>query len=199
MRFAGHESWLVSVGEDPSVDTALCLRDALALPVHTEPDLPALAPPIQPVDPAGLDLDAIVKEWPGWWSEVLRFAGRKYEFGSSRARLELMPIFRTSPSLTRCPNIREALAHANQAIMDWQHEIAMQNDAVRAPIDRLVQQAEQRAGRSATNFELVLTVVRVAGPVWQRLDRQHVLVSEQLINDRLVYQDRLAPLVDELV
>ena len=55
MRFAGRESWQVGHGTNQAVNTALFLRDTLALSVDTVPELPGLEPSVPVFIPRGVD------------------------------------------------------------------------------------------------------------------------------------------------
>ena len=66
MKFAGRESWQVRHGTDHAVSVALYVRDALALSVDTDPEIPLLDPPVPVHIPDGVDRAAVQREWPGW-------------------------------------------------------------------------------------------------------------------------------------
>jgi hypothetical protein len=105
MRFAGRESWQVSHGTSHTVNTALFVRDTLALSVETVPELPGLDPSVPVVVPAGVDRAAAAEEWLGWWADVLDHARAELAGGSpadpAGASLQIRPARPSTTSGTR--------------------------------------------------------------------------------------------------
>jgi hypothetical protein len=178
MRFAGRQSWQVEHGTNLAVNTALFLRDTLALSVDTRPHLPGLDPSVPVLVPPGVDRAGITREWPGWWDEVLEFARAE-----SIGELTEFPVHEGASVLARRPALRTAIV----ALRD----LAARYEAQRAkvapggvPIGEVVRGVEVGMGRPVRPFRLVITEVRVQGMVWERLTPAHVIASEHLLQDR---------------
>lgn len=183
MKFAGRESWLVFSGTSYAAETALYLRDALALPVD-EPALPPLDPPV-PVQvpvPPGVDRAAVVAEWPGWWADVLEWCrSRLAPEPAPEPDLQSLPFMDTSPALAARPALRAALA----AVADPAHRYFAAKGPPQLPpsmmTNEVVSELEQELRRPAKPFRFVITEVPVQGEVWLPLTERHVLASTRFM------------------
>ncbi|HEX3789576.1 MAG TPA: hypothetical protein VHW44_17055 [Pseudonocardiaceae bacterium] len=187
MRFAGSQSWQISWGNERAVDTALFLRDTLALSVETDPDLPLLAPSVPVVVPPGVDRKAVAAEWPSWWADVLTFTTADHN-GDPAQRFAALPIRPESAALTVRPAIRQAIvalqAETARYFGDQSRANAGRPQWVNGPAPHeIVQDLELSLGRTARPFRLVVTEIPVAGAVWLRLADEHVLASTEFLKD----------------
>ncbi len=185
MRFAGRESWQVSHGTNQTVNTALFIRDTLALSVETVPELPGLDPSVPVVVPPGVDRAAAAEEWLGWWADVLDHA--RAELPSSA------PDDPTGPSLQIRPALRAAVLALGAAAVEYDHRYATSRGAL--PIGEVVRGVETRIGRYVRPFRLVITEVPVQGLVWERMTDSHVIASQRFLSDPA----RSAPALREVV
>lgn len=184
MKLAGTESWEIRWGDEFAVNVALYLRDALALSVATEPEIPLLTPSVPVTIPDGVDRAAVTKEWPGWWAHVLSFA-RAVGTDDPRERFESYPVRPESPALAERPAIRAAVA-ALQAMAGRHFSELRPRGAPPAHqrgIGDIVRAREAELGRKARPFRLVITEIPVGGLVWHRLREGHVLVSARFVTD----------------
>ncbi|WP_433266572.1 hypothetical protein ACQPZF_41215 [Actinosynnema sp. CS-041913] len=174
MRFAGRESWQVSHGTNQTVNTALFLRDTLALSVDTVPELPGLDPSVPVFVPPGVDRSGAAEEWLGWWADVLDHARTELPAGS--------PIDVSGPSLAVRPCLRAAVLALRQAAAEYERVYSGRSPGA-LPIGEVVRGVESRIGRYVKPFRLVITVVSVQGLVWERMTESHVIASERYLND----------------
>ena len=103
MRFA-RESWQVGHGTNQAVNTALFLRDTLALSVDTVPELPGLDPSVPVFIPRGVDRAGVTEEWLGWWADVLDHARAETPID-----VRSIPTNEDSTSLLTRPALRAAV------------------------------------------------------------------------------------------
>ncbi|MDU0289225.1 hypothetical protein [Saccharothrix longispora] len=188
MRFAGRESWQVSHGTNQAVNTALFLRDTLALSVDTVPELPGLDPSVPVVVPAGVDRAAAAEEWLGWWADVL-----------DHARTELpaeSPADPAGRSLTVRPALRAAVLALGPAVLDHGGRHATTRGAL--PVGEVVRGVENRLGRHVRPFRLVITEVPVQGMVWERTTDAHVIASQRFLSDPARSAPALRAVVEDL-
>lgn len=186
MRLAGSQSWEIRWGVEYAVGIALYLRDVLALSVTGEPDLPLLSPSVPVRVPRGLDRVTIAEEWPGWWDDALAFA--RTDYGDPRTRFASAPYGLDTPALLTRPAIRAAVEvftpEASRYFDDRKgDEIRRVSEGIHTAPHAIVRDLEQRLGRQARPFSLVVTEVPVAGDVWHRLTDEHVLASTTFLDD----------------
>ncbi len=199
MRFAGSQSWQLRWGDDRAVNAALYLRDALALSVHTEPDIPLLTPPVPVSVPAGVDRAAVTREWPAWWSDVLAHQGAE-PIGSPEEQFASWPDVPGSPALTGRPAIRAALAAFEPEFGPYANRLKtwVAPPPHTAGIGDLVRAKEAELGRKARPFRLVVTELPVAGLFWHRLSTEHVLLSVSFAQDTARRDAALRKVLDEV-
>ncbi|GAA1268550.1 hypothetical protein GCM10009634_09680 [Saccharothrix xinjiangensis] len=188
MGFASRESWQVSHGTSQAVNTALFLRDTLALSVDTVPELPGLDPSVPVVVPPGVDRAAAAEEWLGWWADVL-----------DHARAELpstTPDDPSGPSLRVRPALRGAVLALGKAADDYDHRNAPSRNAL--PIGEVVRGVEHRLGRYVRPFRLVITEVPVQGLVWERMTDTHVIASQRFLSDPTLSAPALRSTIETL-
>lgn len=188
MRFAGRESWQVSHGTSQTVNTALFVRDTLALSVETVPELPGLDPSVPVVVPAGIDRAGAAEEWLGWWADVLDYA---------RAELPgAAPDDPTGTSLQVRPALRAAVLALGDAAAEYDHRYVTSRGAL--PIGEVVRGVEGRLGRYVRPFRLVITEVPVQGMVWERMTETHVIASQRFLVDPTRSAPALRAVVESL-
>jgi hypothetical protein len=188
MRFAGRESWQVSHGTNQTVNTALFIRDTLALSVDTVPELPGLDPPVPVVVPPGVDRAAAAEEWLGWWADVLDHARAEVPGGA--------PDDPAGPSLQLRPGLRSAVLALRAAAAEYDERHVTVRGAL--PIGEVVRGVEGRIGRYVRPFRLVITEVPVQGLVWERMTDTHVIASLQFISDPARSAPALRSVVESL-
>jgi hypothetical protein len=161
MRHAGPPSWLIQQGTSYLVDVALYVRDALALSVTTEPDIPLLTPPVPVSVPAGVDRAAVAEQWPDWWADVLTAAEVGHYAGPVRPAVDA-------------------------AVSAFEREFARYQGALHAEhvdIGGIVDATEAELGRPARPFRLTITELAVQGSLCHRITPEHVLMSTEFIRD----------------
>jgi hypothetical protein len=157
MRHADIPSWMVQHGTSLPADIALYVRDALALSVSTEPDIPLLVPSVPVSVPAGVDRAAVARQWPGWWDDVLTSEAVGHYAGPIR------------------PEVDAAVSAFEQRI--GRHFAAARPDPRRIDVGGLVAEREAELGRPARRFRLVITELTVDGPLCHRRTPEHLVVS----------------------
>lgn len=188
MRFAGRESWQVSHGTNQTVNTALFIRDTLALSVDTVPELPGLDPSVPVMVPPGVDRAAAAEEWLGWWADVLDHARAELPGGA--------PDDPAGPSLQIRPGLRSAVLALGAAATEYDERYVTARGAL--PIGEVVRGVESRIGRYVRPFRLVITEVPVQGLVWERMTDTHVIASLQFISDPARSAPALRAVVESL-
>lgn len=188
MRFAGRESWQVSHGTSHTVNTALFVRDTLALSVETVPELPGLDPSVPVVVPAGVDRAAAAEEWLGWWADVLDHARAELAGGS--------PADPAGASLQIRPALRAAVLALAAAAAEYDQRYVTSRGAL--PIGEVVRGVEGRLGRYVKPFRLVITEVPVQGMVWERMTETHVIASQRFLVDPARSAPALRAVVESL-
>lgn len=188
MRFAGRESWQVSHGTSQTVNTALFIRDTLALSVDTVPELPGLDPSVPVVVPPGVDRVAAAEEWLGWWADVLDHARADLPGGA--------PDDPAGPSLQIRPGLRAAVMALGAAAVAYEHRHVKSRGAL--PIGEVVRGVESRIGRYVKPFRLVITEVPVQGLVWERMTETHVIASQRFLSDPARSAPALRTVVESL-
>lgn len=161
MNHAGTSSWLIQQGTSYLVDVALYVRDALALSVTTEPDIPLLTPSVPVSVPAGVDRAAVAEQWPGWWADVLTAAEVGHYAGPLR------------------PAVDDAVSAFEPEFARYYSKVQTQ------PVDigDLVRATEAELGRPARPFRLVVTELTVAGSLCHRVTPEHILMSTEFVQD----------------
>jgi len=197
VRCAGSSSWTVRWGSEHAVDLALYVRDALALSVRTDPELPRLEPSVPVSVPSGVKRDVVRQQWQDWWVEVLAHP-RTEAAEKPRERWASYPGNADSPSLSRRPELRAAVQALSGPAAE--HVAARVHDTTPrvSYVGQTVRELETELGRQARPFRLMVTQVGVAGPVWHRLATDHVLVSTRFRNDEPACRAALRTLVAEL-
>lgn len=188
MRFAGRESWQVSHGTSQTVNTALFIRDTLALSVETVPELPGLDPSVPVVVPAGVDRAGAAEEWLGWWADVLDHARAEFAGGS--------PTDPAGESLQVRPALRAAVLALGAAAAEYDQRYVTSRGAL--PIGEVVRGVEGRIGRYVRPFRLVITEVPVDGLVWERMTETHVIASQRFLVDPARSAPALRAVVESL-
>ncbi|GGP80192.1 hypothetical protein [Saccharothrix coeruleofusca] len=191
MRFAGRESWQVSHGSSFTMDTALFVRDTLALSVETVPELPGLDPPVPVFVPPGVDRAGAAEEWLGWWADVL-----------DHARGDRSDVPSPADPAARSLAVRPALRGAVEALMTpasqyWTRTSGTGHPTA-LPVGEVVRGVESRLGRQARPFRLVITVVGVQGLVWERMTDSHVIASRRFLDDPARCAPALRAVVESL-
>jgi hypothetical protein len=178
MRFAGRESWQVSHGTNVAVNTALFLRDTLALSVDTVPELPGLSPSVPVFVPPGVNRAAISEEWLGWWADIIDFARAEMP----RERQEV-PVDSESTSLRTRPAIRAAVLALRERTAAYDRDRGVRSAPGSLPVGEVVRGVEAALGRPVRPFRLVITEVAVQGAVWERMTPTHVIASDDFLAD----------------
>ncbi|MCE7006656.1 hypothetical protein LWC34_28065 [Kibdelosporangium philippinense] len=175
MFLEGTRSWRVSSGDSHHVDVALYVRDALALSVETRPHIPSLDPSVPIFIPDGIDRAAVTAEWPGWWETVLEWPRTEV---SAEQELTFGPSFDTSPALANRPALRAAIAALTEP--GGMYRSAAARGLTRPssmPIGEVVSELAKELGRPVRPFNLEITQISVAEPMWELLTESHVLAS----------------------
>jgi len=191
MRFAGRESWQVGHGTNQAVNTALFLRDTLALSVDTVPELPGLDPSVPVFVPPGVDRMGVTEEWLGWWADVLDHARAE-----APVEPRSIPTNEESASLMARPALRAAVRALRQPAASWEAARASHPGAL--PVGEVVRGVEVRLGRQVKPFRLVITDVPVQGLVWERMTPTHVIASQRFLEDPARCAPALRTVVEDL-
>lgn len=191
MRFAGRESWQVSHGSSFTVDTALFVRDTLALSVETVPELPGLDPSVPVLVPPGVDRAGAAEEWLGWWADVLDHARADQPAATS-------PADPASRSLAQRPALRGAVEALQALASRYWTRSSEPGHPTALPVGEVVRGVESRLGRPARPFRLVITVVGVQGLVWERMTDSHVIASKRFLDDPARCAPALRAVVESL-
>jgi hypothetical protein len=193
-------SWLIQQGSDLAVDMALYIRDALALSVNTDPDIPLLEPAVPVSVPAGVDRAAVTAEWTAWWAAVLDAAAAD-QVDDPRDWFEPQPSRPGSITLSHRPAIREAVCAFEDTAGGYFADVRRQQrvpPAGRLDLGHLVRSREAMLGRPARPFRLVITELPVAGLLCHRQTTQHLLISARFARDIPRRDAALRQIVTEL-
>jgi hypothetical protein len=193
MRFAGRESWQVGHGTNQAVNTALFLRDTLALSVDTVPELPGLDPSVPVFVPRGVDRAGVTEEWLGWWADVLDYARAE-----SPVDARLVPTNEDSTSLLARPALRAAVHALREPAASWEASRGRRLSPGALPVGEVVRGVETRLGRQVRPFRLVITDVPVQGLVWERMTPNHVIASQRFLEDPARCAPALRAVVEDL-
>lgn len=167
MNFAGDSTWVISSGDGGTFP--LFVRDALGISTPTADSIPRLAPPVPRL--TGVEVPGLAQGWDRWW-------------------LESTP---TGPG-------HEPVGipdHLRAACLRWSDPRSLQSTFVRDEIRRtfsaslheVIAELEQELGHRLV-FSLDVMQIPVEGQFWRRLQRDRVLVSEELLRSHNV----IAPL-----
>jgi len=168
MRFSGDSTWLIRSGDGGTFP--LFVREALGISTPTADAIPRLVPPVPRLRDAPYPPE-LVEDWDRWWHGCT-------STGSSREPVGLPEVL-------------------HEAYAEWGAFTAPDNtyrrDDVRRgfsdSVQELVADLEQELGHRPI-FELEVLQIPVEGQFWQRLRRDKVLASEELLCSRNV----IAPL-----
>ena len=195
-------SWRASIDTPHALVAALHIRDAAALDVvGATPGTPAV-PPLEPavaLDPQLVPHAtwAAAAAWSGWWGSMLN----------------RHPEFRGVPPLVPDPfpeldvDLRALIGVGQPAADQWfnarKHEDIEELRRTGRPgpfidLNGIVRGVEEELGRTAAPFDLVISVLPVAGLWGSRVRRDHVLISRTLSRHRGGVQAFLEPVVREL-
>ncbi|MEU5690744.1 hypothetical protein [Actinosynnema sp. NPDC020468] len=171
MRHAGRESWQVSHDTNQALNTALFLRDTLALSVDTVPELPGLDPPVPVHIPPNANRARAAEEWLEWWADIL----------DHTRGVTPNPADPTGPSLSVRPALRAAIVALapRAATYAATHPIR----PATLPTADVVKALESAFGPSENPFHLAITAVPVQGLIWERLTGNHVIASANFLAD----------------
>lgn len=195
--FTGHPSWQATVDMPSTLVRALYLRDACGLQVHAD----LLVPPLEPmVDYDGALVPYATEQaaaaWGPWWDGLL----------------DRHPEFRGVPPLVPDPfpelpvDLRALIAVGLSGADTWFNARKREDiDVIRRegrprmpPVGEVVKQVEGELGRTAAPFDLLISVLPVAGVWGRRARRDHVLVSRALNGYDAGFAAFLEPVVREL-
>ena len=162
MTFPGDSTWLVSSGDGGSF--ALFVRDALGISTPTADSIPRLTPPV-PRLTGVLIPPGFIEDWDRWWHDCTTQGHAREPLGlpvELREAYTRWGAFTTPENTRRRDDLRIALS---------------------ASLDELLAELEQELGRRPI-FKLDLLQIPVEGQFWRRVQRDKVLVSEELIGSR---------------
>ncbi|MET8758481.1 hypothetical protein [Lentzea sp. NPDC004782] len=168
MRFSGDSTWLIRSGDGGTFP--LFVREALGISTPTADAIPRLVPPVPRLTDV-LCPPELVEDWDRWWRGCT-------SAGSSREPVGLPEIL-------------------HEAYAEWGAFTAPDNTCRRDDVRRgfsdsvqeLMADLERELGHRPI-FELEVLQIPVEGQFWQRLRRDKVLASEELLASRNV----IAPL-----
>jgi hypothetical protein len=167
MNFAGDSTWVISSGDGGTFP--LFVRDALGISTPLADSIPRLTPPVPRL--TGVEVPGLAQGWDRWW-------------------------------LASAPNGpgHEPVGipdHLRAAYTRWSDPRSLQSTFVRdevrrtfsASLHEVITELEQELGHRLV-FSLDVMQIPVEGQFWHRLQRDRVLVSEELLRSRNV----IAPL-----
>lgn len=190
-------SWLATLDMPAALVAALYLRDASGLKVKAENDF--AVPPLEPCvdcDDALIPYatEQAAEAWDLWWSDLL----------------ERDPEFRGVPPLVGDPlpelpgDMRALMSTGMSGYQAWfrarKHEFIEGRRESRppSPVRKIVAQVEGELGCVAAPFDLLISVLPVAGAWGSRVRRDHVLISTVLSGQDAKYAAFLEPVIREL-
>lgn len=195
MRRLGSPSWSLSVSDEPALDLALYVRDALRLDTSTDPLAP---PPLinRPPDRSNLldstdfDVDGVVEEWAAWWRTALAFEARwrrrtpggDFESWVRERAEDRAPTVGEPPdfaALSGSPALRQTVVALHEESKRWSASSDRVEVEGRAPYDLVRSTAEEtisRHGVPPDQVNGIVFVVNVDG-AWWRLAEPGVVVS----------------------
>ncbi|MFD9697928.1 hypothetical protein [Lentzea sp. NPDC059081] len=168
MSFPGDSTWVISSGDGGTFP--LFVRDALGIDTPAAGAVPPLVPPVPPYTET-LIQPGIVEDWDRWWRDSVMM-------GFGREPLGLPDELRAAYRRWLDAAGPESLARRDQlrvSFTSWVQEV--------------VADLEREQGYRPL-FRLEVFQVPVEGQFWQRLTKDRVLVSEELMLSRNV----IAPL-----
>ncbi|MGW6928516.1 hypothetical protein ACWGE0_00545 [Lentzea sp. NPDC054927] len=166
MNFTEDSTWVISSGDGGTFP--LFVRDALGISTPTADSIPRLAPPVPRL--TGVEVPGLAQGWDRWWLECAT--------GSSHEPVGV-------------PD------HLRAAYTRWSDPRSLQSTYIRdevrrtfsASLHEVVTELQEELGRRLV-FSLDVLQIPVEGQFWRRLQRDRVLVSEELLLSRNV----IAPL-----
>lgn len=199
-------SWRASIDTPHALVAALHIRDAAALDVvGSTPGTPAV-PPLEPaVEPdyalTRIATDAAAAAWVGWWESMV---DRHPEF-SGVPPLVADPVPALDPDLHALIGLGLPAADAWFSADKRRGLDELRATGGRLPVGgvgsglgELVREVEAQLGRAAAPFDLLISVLPVAGLWGRRARRDHVLISRALSDYRAGLQALLEPVIAEL-
>jgi hypothetical protein len=195
MRFAGHQSWSIAIGEPQSLLVALFVRDAAGLRPTIDPAIPALAPPVT-IDPAlaAVAGPAASAQWARWWQRLL-------DSDHTIPGVTTPPDF---PELADSPDLRQLVPACFEDAIRWssarkREHMTFMTASNRSPVGHdIVRTIEQSRGRKARPFELRITELPISTTQAWRVTPNHLLVTHALFTDIPAYRECLRTLIEEL-
>jgi hypothetical protein len=188
-------SWLATLDMPPALAAALYLRDASGLKVKTDFAVPQLEPRVD-CDSALIAhaTEQAAEGWDAWWSGLL----------------ERNPEFRGVPPLVPDPlpelpaDLRALISIGLPGSQAWfrarKHEFIedQREGRPRRPVGKIVKQVEADLGRAAAPFDLLISILPVAGVWGSRVRHDHVLISRALSCQDTEFATFLEPVIREL-
>lgn len=168
MNFPGDSTWAISSGDGGTF--ALFVRDALGISTPAADAIPPLSPPVPRLTGAVYPPE-IIEDWDRWWRDCTSSGAGREPLGLPE---ELRPAYTRWRDDPRSP---KAMARRDVA------------RRFSVSLHELITELERELGRTPI-FTLDVLQVPVEGQFWRRLDREKVLVSEELMCSRNV----IAPL-----
>lgn len=181
----------------PALVVALHLRDASGLEVRSDVVVPRLKPTVArdgELEPYATARTA--EAWTAWWDGLL----------------ERRPEFRGVPQLVADPlprlpeDLRALISAGLPAANTWFNarkrediEVIRREGRPRMPsVVGVVSEVEQELGHRAAPFDLLISILPVAGMWAKRVRRDHVLVSRELSGYDAGFEAFLEPVVRTL-
>ena len=193
----GHPSWQAITDMPSALVVALHLRDAAGLEVRSDTAVPPLYPEVGRDGALAPYATAQAAEaWTPWWDGLLE---RNPEF---RGVPQLVP-----DPLPRLPeDLRALIATGLRAADTWftarkreDIEVIRREGRPRMPkVIDVVKEVEQELGHRAAPFDLLISILPVAGMWAKRVRRDHVLVSRELSGFDAGFEAFLEPVVRDL-
>ena len=176
---------------------ALHLRDAAGLDVRSDVVVPRLLPSV--IHDCALEPYATAQAaeaWTPWWDGLL-------ERGQE---LRGAPLLLSDPLPDLPEDLRALIATGLPAANAWfaarkreDIEVIRREGRPRMPnVVEVVKEVEQELGHRAAPFDLLISILPVAGRWARRVRRDHVLVSRELSGFAAGFEAFLEPVVREL-
>lgn len=193
----GRPSWQATTDMPAALVSALYLRDACGLQVHTDHPVPPLEPIVDyDVALVPYATEQAAAAWGPWWDGLL----------------DRHPEFRGVPPLIPDPfpelpvDLRALIAVGLPGADAWFQarkrediEVIRSEGRPRMPaVGEVVRQVEGELGHAAAPFDLLISILPVTGLWSSRARRDHVLVSRALSGYDAGFAAFLEPVVREL-
>lgn len=176
---------------------ALAFRALAGLAEECAEQIPPVEPPLEPVDLAGIDRDALAAQWRGWWTGIVPRATRPF---ISQVRPPHFEVF------DRALELQELVYRSYDQAMHWaeeRHREYLRAVAARehplADAYELVQRRQFELRRQTGSFRLDLEVLPVQGRGAWVVAPDTVIISENLRDDPEAFREWLKPVVIALV